>query len=321
MTEQRFHRLTDHDPHVAEKRNLVVVRAGDSSLHPRWLEGRGIRNFDIIVSYFGDDPERFRDSEVLRVNQKGGKWDGLYALFASRPALLDRYDFFWLPDDDILADIETINAIFAAMIEYRSELAQPALTFDSHFSFILTLKVQGFRLRYINMVEVMVPIVSASLLRKVLPLFRDTMSGWGLDPVWTRLNSENQFKSAILDAWPVCHTRPIGSALALTMASLSRSQRDERSEMLRRFNLSKVPPVLCYAGIDDSGQIWKNTWLLALRMALNYWSERHNIPHCRQFMRDIRRLLRTHLRERLDLTFLADSESDEVIAAAATDCG
>jgi hypothetical protein len=38
------------------RRNLVAVRAGDKSLHPHWLMGDGGRNWDLVVSYFGDDP-------------------------------------------------------------------------------------------------------------------------------------------------------------------------------------------------------------------------------------------------------------------------
>ena len=54
------------------RRNLVVVRAGDSSLHPGWLAGPGERNFDLVVSYFGDDPAKFKAPDVARVDQKGG---------------------------------------------------------------------------------------------------------------------------------------------------------------------------------------------------------------------------------------------------------
>jgi hypothetical protein len=42
------------------RRNLVAVRAGDKSLHPHWLIGDGGRNWDLVVSYFGDDPGLYR---------------------------------------------------------------------------------------------------------------------------------------------------------------------------------------------------------------------------------------------------------------------
>src|SRR2546423_553078 len=46
------------------RRNLVIVRAGDTSLHENWLAGPVDRNWDLIVSYYGDDPERFRAPDV-----------------------------------------------------------------------------------------------------------------------------------------------------------------------------------------------------------------------------------------------------------------
>jgi hypothetical protein len=35
------------------RENLIIVCAGDQSLHTRWVKGS--RNYDIMVIYFGDD--------------------------------------------------------------------------------------------------------------------------------------------------------------------------------------------------------------------------------------------------------------------------
>src|SRR5664279_707363 len=37
------------------KRYLVIVRAGDRSLHPGWTQSPATRNWDLLVSYFGAD--------------------------------------------------------------------------------------------------------------------------------------------------------------------------------------------------------------------------------------------------------------------------
>ncbi len=83
------------------RRNLVIVRAGDTSLDPGWLSPTGDRSWDLIVSYFGDDPEKFRSRDVIRADAKGPKWKGLHAVLAANFPLLQRYDFVWLPDADI----------------------------------------------------------------------------------------------------------------------------------------------------------------------------------------------------------------------------
>jgi len=155
---------------VARRRRLVVVRAGDSSLHPTWLQGPDSPEFDLVVSYYGDDAARYRSQVENRIDRKGGKWDGLAALFASRPDLLDAYDYFWLPDDDIAADTRTINGIFDAMAANALELAQPSLTLDSYYTYITYLRCRGFALRYSTAIEIMAPCLSSGLLRRVLPL-------------------------------------------------------------------------------------------------------------------------------------------------------
>src|SRR5262245_57723810 len=99
-------------------RNLVIVRAGDRSLHDAWREGARAGHYDLIVSYFGSDTERYRSPEEHRVDYKGGKWDGIHAVFAADPSLLDRYEYFWLPDDDIEADSSSVAEIFESMREF-----------------------------------------------------------------------------------------------------------------------------------------------------------------------------------------------------------
>src|SRR6185437_9031809 len=106
--------------------------AGRNSLHPMWLEGPEERTWDLIVSVYDAEAQFDPRDDVQMVTKRGGKWDGLYALFADGE-LLSRYEYFWLPDDDIAARTEDINAIFAAMRRYKLEVAQPALTRDSFF--------------------------------------------------------------------------------------------------------------------------------------------------------------------------------------------
>ena len=65
---------------MTKRRNLVIVRAGDASLHEQWLAGDGERNWDLIVNYFGDDPARYRNEDVRRIDSKGPKWPALHDL-------------------------------------------------------------------------------------------------------------------------------------------------------------------------------------------------------------------------------------------------
>ena len=72
------------------RKNLVVVRAGDNSLHPEWLDGSAERNWDLVVNYFGDDPDRYRTHDVVRIDGKGPKWPALQTLFLAHPPPCDK---------------------------------------------------------------------------------------------------------------------------------------------------------------------------------------------------------------------------------------
>lgn len=194
---------------IADRKNLVIIRAGEKTLHRAWLENAANRNWDLIVSWYGStEYEPVADERVMVI--KGGKWDGLYKTITAIPDLLDQYDYFWLPDDDIATDCDTINRVFDLMRQHGLSVGQPSLSWNSYFTHFVTLNVPGLHLRYTNMVEVMVPCLNVKTLRQILPLFAETMTGFGLDWVWTRLDEKPERKAAIFDCITVHHTRPVG---------------------------------------------------------------------------------------------------------------
>jgi len=93
------------------RRNLVIVRAGENSLHRQWLDSEKERNWDLFVSWYDDSLyEPVSDENHMFV--KGGKWDGIYKTIEC--ALMFSIDTtsFWLPDDDILTSQQAINSGF-----------------------------------------------------------------------------------------------------------------------------------------------------------------------------------------------------------------
>jgi hypothetical protein len=286
--------------HSSGSRNLVVIRAGDRSLHGAWLEGAKAGHYDLVVSYFGADPALYRSEEENRVDYRGGKWDGIHALFASDPTLLERYDYFWLPDDDIAADSNAVAAVFRCMRQYDLALAQPALTHDSYFSYLIFLQCPTFQVRYANAIEVMVPCLRRDILTAVLPLFRDTKSGFGLDFVWTRLLPDSRWKSAILDCVTVRHTRPVGGDLHKSMARTGQCARAEQKAMLKRLGMRR-PKMLVYAGKTRDGRVLQSRWQLAATMGLDYLAVRHNAVQ-KKWVKHLFRILSRHLLRRANLT-------------------
>jgi hypothetical protein len=234
---------------MAGRKNLVIVRAGDSSLHEEWLVGVGERNWDLIVNYFGDDPGRYRQDDVRRIDSKGPKWPALHALIQQHSGEVFGYERVWLPDDDLRATKDGINLLFDIFEKHALALAQPSLTTDSHLGHLVTLHNRAFQLRFTNFVEIMAPCFSRDFLQQMLPLFNANLSGWGLDYIWPSKIADWTC-IAIIDAVTVCHTRPVGGPNYKHLASGGKTPQQEMYELLARYGLTTVEQPFVRGGID-----------------------------------------------------------------------
>ncbi|MGU3330815.1 hypothetical protein ACLBXB_28280 [Methylobacterium mesophilicum] len=253
-------------PHPSDAKMLAVVRCGDESLHETWASND--RDFDFAISYYGNDPNKTFPGVSYVEHRKGGKWDGLYGFFTNFPEVVEQYDFFWFPDDDISARAIDINRMLHTAVVHKLELFQPSLDNDSYYSHIITVSHPTLLLRYTNFVEIMAPVLSRSLLKAALPSISETRSGFGLDFVWPLMIAElglgSQNKTAIIDSVTVCHTRPVGGNLHKFMRSLAgaRSSRDELLVSLGSTNANRpsligdvsVPRICAITGLSKSGR-------------------------------------------------------------------
>src|ERR1700682_2873745 len=86
-------------------RNLLIVRAGDRSLHRYWLNGDNAtpRNFDLHVSYFGqkDISEIIEGRDITGTAEKGPKFPGLVECLSKLGSRINQYDYVGFPDDDL----------------------------------------------------------------------------------------------------------------------------------------------------------------------------------------------------------------------------
>ncbi|WP_330185735.1 DUF707 domain-containing protein [Nocardia sp. NBC_01503] len=236
-----------------QRRNLVILRAGDSSLHERWLAGPQRRTWDLVVSYFGDDPQRYRGGDITRLDRKGPKWPALHhVLTVDLAEVIDRYDYIWLPDDDLATDTGTINDLFEFAARYRLSLAQPALTEDSYFTHEITLVDRRFELRYTNFVEIMAPCFSREFLARCLPTFDRSQTGWGLDFHWPRFAPDTS-EVAIVDAVTVRHTRPVGGPNVAAVRAAGVDPTAEYLDYLRAHGIYDLSTTV-HRGIGAAGR-------------------------------------------------------------------
>ncbi len=251
------------------RRNLVVLRAGDRSLHAAWL-GDPARDFDLFISYYGQTPDRHREDADLYEMRPGPKWPCIAALLRDHPGLGDRYRAIWFPDDDLATDSASIDRMFAFFRAYELCLAQPALTANSYYTWNTLLQDVRCHIRYTGFVEIMAPIFSREALRVCAPTFAESTSGWGLDWVWPALcRKAGLGRIAIIDATPVRHTRPLGGELYRNHPSMD--PRGDAARILRRYGIEEVRATAKYSVEGEVRDV-----ALRLPTRLLFWLKRLN---------------------------------------------
>ena len=278
-------------------KNLVIVRAGKNSLHKVWLEMPYTqRNWDIIVSYYDESAyEEGPCGEGVKKHYcKGGKFDGLFATCEAHPQYRE-YEYVWLPDDDISCAGQQVNAIFSAMREYGLVLGQPSLTFDSYFTDMGVVHAPGFDLRYTNFVEIMVPCLSTELLSYVMPLFKNSMSGFGIDRVWARLIDNPKRKVGVIDKVQVHHTRPVGVFLQGKLKEMGVLPWEEEQEIFDLLNIKKIQKPVFHAGIRQNGKLVRGKVLMGFMIFGNRHLVVPKMVQDGKLYRRFRRILKWHL--------------------------
>lgn len=238
------------------RQNLVIVRAGDRSLHPQWL-GDEDRNWDLVVSYYGDFPQRYHRQYDLLHLYKGSKWQGIADFIGKNSDIIANYRYVWIPDDDIFTTAGNISRFFKLCDLFGLTVSQPALTAYSYFSWDITKQSSkpNEMARITNFVEIMAPCFKVEHLGIFSSSFAENSSGWGYEWLWWKLARENYVdKFGIIDCTPVFHTRPVGSA---GHGGSVKIPREEFNEIVKKFNIQVHSPITI-SSIISSDEIQYN---------------------------------------------------------------
>lgn len=97
------------------RRNLVLLRCGDESLHSTFFSGSSApRNWDLHISYYGKAgaPPAIAGEPFTWTADGLTKFDGIAACVANAPFDLDAYDYIAVPDDDVICTRDDRNKAF-----------------------------------------------------------------------------------------------------------------------------------------------------------------------------------------------------------------
>lgn len=209
------------------KKNAVFVPVGKDSLHRQLLKGDA--DFDLHLLIYDGSYNKFCNDSDFVACDAGYKMDMIYRYLHRHPELFEKYEYFFLLDDDIVISTEDVNRLFSMMREYQLKIAQPSLVM-SYYTYKHTAFHPFYILRYTNFVEMMMPCFSRDALKAVLPTFEQKIRWCGIEMHWPVLVGSNHKDIAIVDAVSAKHTRPVQS-----WNSLSQLQQEN---YLKKHNLS-----------------------------------------------------------------------------------
>lgn len=210
-------------------RNCVISAVGKNSVHHNWIN-KDYKQFDLHLIVYDNSLKRYKDDTDNISQAKGYKLKLIYD-YIQKKRILDEYDYFFFPDDDILIDYNGITTLFSTMWEYNLAIAQPALI-HSYYSYPHTLKQENSQLRYTNFIEMMTPCFSQDALKRLLFTFNENSSGWGADYHWGELVNYKNYNMAIIDSTTAVHTRPIQSQ--------NKKNREDLSDYIQKYSLQNV---------------------------------------------------------------------------------
>jgi len=260
----------------ARKRNLVVVRAGQDSLHRAWHAGAGPEpGFDLLVAAYDRSAMDDDRDHVTHIEIPGTKVAGWGNLFAAHPGLLEHYDAIALIDDDIETTIAAINRCFDLGRDYNLAIWQPGLSADSYITYAASLANQRFDLRFVNYIEMMCPFFSAEMLKATVPLFSLGFES-GIDLIWCSLARERGWDCAVIDGIAVKHTRPVGQKKQQNGFSGGRVYEDDIHACLKLFDMTWPSWVASHA-IDKGGGTVSSKIALTMR-AISPFMTWHRSP-------------------------------------------
>lgn len=207
---------------MAGKRDLVIVTAGDDSLHLAFAEGR---DFDLWVMYYGDDSQkarRFAKGCDRFFGQQGLKWDLVRSLAGTHldgsQSIFSGYRYIFLPDDDLAFPNGALDVsqLFESAADIDADVFQPAIA-NKHWSWEATVRRPDSHCRAVNIAEIMMPGYRACIFTDViLPLLHASAhirAGWGLETLIGRFAEvllRRPVRTFVLDHLPVVHTRAVG---------------------------------------------------------------------------------------------------------------
>jgi len=184
-------------------KNIVFTSAGDNSNFIKWWCSDK-QNYDIYVMYYGDNMAQYTEyakhTQFLEM-RKGSKFQNFNFFYNKYSDIIERYDRFFILDDDIEITSEDINRMFTISETHNLLICAPSFKHDSKISHPITVHKPHTLLTYTNFVEVNTPLFRKDALVKYMKYYNPCLIGYGIDYLYIWANGCNKTDSyAIIHA-------------------------------------------------------------------------------------------------------------------------
>jgi hypothetical protein len=135
--------------------------------------------FDVLLNFY--EQPSLADANYL-FHQRGTKITAIRKIMERFPELLLKYKAVLFLDDDVELSLAQIERLFETHASHGLDLLQASLSATSS-CFYPTLKqpMAGRGLRYLTGIEIMMPLISRRALQTCGWVFKEGISGWGID--------------------------------------------------------------------------------------------------------------------------------------------
>lgn len=198
------------DDRRTSARWAVFLQCGRPSLHEQWLTSSD-KPWHLIANFYDDSYFRAISADMVLTQNQGTKFTAVYRLMEEKPDFFEPYDYVLFLDDDILVSEDQLTRLFELVQTLKLKLAQPALRKESAYTWPVLVEQPGSLGRYLNTVEIMMPVIAREALDMGAYLFGRTISGWGLDFALGQIirRAFGRQQIAVIDSMSFLHTKSV----------------------------------------------------------------------------------------------------------------
>lgn len=164
-------------------KNFLFSSVGDNTnFDSLWISD--YMDYDVYVIYYGNDDEiykRYASKVTFIEKRKGGKFQNFKYFYDKYIHLINRYDRFFLLDDDIIFNVNDINEMFKISRQYNLDICGPSFSEQGKVSHDITLHKPNTLLSYTNFVENNTPLFNIGALHELMKTLDHSLIGWGID--------------------------------------------------------------------------------------------------------------------------------------------